>query len=94
MQYADLLIEVVDLSDPNWENHTKVVQKILDDLDLQKEMFYVFNKIDNISDLETLQQKLSQYQPHVLVTATTKDGLRPLTDFLGSWEKKRTPESR
>lgn len=50
LQYADLLLQVVDISDPNWEFHIKIVQEILDELDVKKDMLYVFNKIDKITD--------------------------------------------
>nr|HML19937.1 GTPase HflX [Candidatus Dependentiae bacterium] len=41
LQYANLLIEVVDASDPNWESHIEIVRNILNDLDLQhKEILY------------------------------------------------------
>jgi GTP-binding protein HflX len=49
LQYADLLLQVVDISDPNWEFHIKVVKEILDELEVKKDMLYVFNKIDKIS---------------------------------------------
>ncbi len=94
LQYADLLLEVVDLSDPNWESHIKVVSSILDDLDVKQEILYVFNKIDKVEDVEALTGALSKYLPHVLISTRSKKGLQPLMDFLGTWEKNESTALR
>lgn len=87
LQYAHLLLHVVDISDPNWENHIHVVQEILDDLEVDKPMLYVFNKADRV-DLTPQQQALMEhFIPHVLISAVTKQGLQPLLDFLELWHK-------
>lgn len=86
LRYADLLLHVVDLSNPNWEFHINVVHNILHDLDIDKKILYVFNKIDKIQNLETLQAQLEQYQPHVLTHACNKEGLQALKTFLHSWQ--------
>lgn len=82
LHHADLLLQVIDISDPNWQNHIDVVHQILHDLDIDKDMLYVFNKIDRVELTPEDQQALAKYQPHVLVSATTKDGLQPLKDYL------------
>lgn len=87
LEYADLLIQVVDISDPNWESHIYVVQQILDDLDLHKEILFVFNKADKIGSIESLLPKIEQYQPNVIVSATNKkEGLEPLLSYLAPWK--------
>lgn len=89
LQYADLLLQVIDLSDLNWESHIKVVHNILDELDLhEKPMVYVFNKVDRLGDTTTLMPQLDQYNPHVLVSATAPNGLQPLISFLTHWATK------
>ncbi len=88
LQYADLLIQVIDVSDPNWRDHIRVVHDILEDLNVQQDMLYVFNKSDMATNLEELQPTLNLFQPHVLTNATTKDGLQDLINFLDAWEKK------
>ena len=87
LKYADLLVQVVDISDTNWQSHIHVVQQIMEDLEVEKEMIYVFNKVDKLSELEreNLIGALSRFQPHVLVSATSKEGLVPLTDLLYQW---------
>ena len=88
LQYADLLLQVIDLSDPSWELHIKVVHEILDELDLhEKQMLYVFNKADQVADLEEREPQLELYEPRVVVSATSREGLKPLLAFLKKWRK-------
>lgn len=141
LQYADILLQIIDISDPNWEFHIKVVKDILDDLNVKKDMLYVFNKVDKIIDKKpakqveptkdspektsceqascsdkectqetcdnapveleskpkidrnavlTLEQTLEQikkYEPNVVITAKSKDGIKPLLDYLKNWKK-------
>jgi len=45
---ADLLVHVIDISHPDFEEQVKVVKNTLKDLDCaEKPMIMVFNKIDN-----------------------------------------------
>jgi len=92
LQYADLLLQVIDLSDGNWESHIQVVHEILDDLGVNKPMIYVFNKIDKVADINDFSGALGRYQPHVLVSAQSKEGLQPLTDVLAFWNKDGNQE--
>lgn len=87
LQYADLLVHVVDISDPNWEEHIKVVHEVLEDLDVEKPMLYVFNKVDQIEMTPKIEAALELYQPHVLVSALSKKDLQPLRNYLLHWEK-------
>ena len=63
LQYADLLLHVVDVSDANWESHIQVVHDILEELNIAQNMLYVFNKVDKVSDPESLHPSLEIYQP-------------------------------
>lgn len=85
LHYANLLLHVVDLSDPSFQEHIKTVHEILDDLEVDKRMLYLFNKTDKVDNLDTLLPLLEQYQPHVLISARSKEGLDPLIKFLASW---------
>lgn len=89
LKYADLLIQVVDISDPNWQSHIEVVNQILEDLDLHKEMLYVFNKADKIQMIEFIKPTLSRYEPFVITSSLTKDGIEPLVNFLKDWAEKK-----
>lgn len=85
LEFADLLIQVIDVADQNWPAHIKVVNQIVQELGLEhKEMLYVFNKIDAAPDLN--YERLEPYQPHVVVSAASKQGLKELIDYLDQWE--------
>jgi GTP-binding protein HflX len=92
LQYADLLLQVIDGSDSNWEKHIKVVDEVLKELGVEKEMLYIFNKIDRIPESERADRELSfaRFNPRVLTDARTKDGLQQLKDFLYTWHEERT----
>lgn len=50
---ADLLLHVIDASDPDWEEHREVVHGVLDTLDLTHHpQLLVFNKIDRLTHQE------------------------------------------
>lgn len=82
LQYAHLLIEVIDISDQNWESHIAVVKDILEELNIEKTLLYVFNKVDRCKEIPV---NIERYQPHVLVSALSDEGLEPLIDFLRNW---------
>ena len=86
LQYANLLLQVIDLSDPNWQEHIKVVHEILESLGLEKQMLYVFNKADKVKNLEELQTDVDRYQPNVIISTQSKEGIQPLLSFLDSWK--------
>lgn len=50
---ADLILHVIDISDPNWHEHVKAVEQVLTEIDAEKVKFIqVFNKIDAVTNLE------------------------------------------
>jgi len=87
LQYADLLLHVIDFSALNWQAHITVVNNILKDLKIDKEILYVFNKSDKINNSFDLTCTLTEYQPHVVISAHSKEGIQPLTDFLARWKQ-------
>ncbi|MDD4343803.1 MAG: GTPase HflX, partial [Eubacteriales bacterium] len=73
---ADLLLHVVDISNPNWENQLKVVNKVLEELKaLDKNMIYVFNKIDAV-DKDNVH--LSLDREFYTISAKTGEGIKEL----------------
>jgi GTP-binding protein HflX len=75
---ADLLLHVVDLSNPNFEDHIKAVEKILHELDLLSlPSLLVFNKID-LLDEEQAVNLCKRYQA-IPVSATKRLGLITIT---------------
>ncbi|MDD2907912.1 MAG: GTPase HflX [Candidatus Gracilibacteria bacterium] len=49
---ADLLLHVIDCSDPKLENKIKVVEEILENIKANQKRIYVFNKMDFLGDEE------------------------------------------
>ncbi len=75
---ADLLLHVVDISNPNWQNQINVVNKVLEELNaLDKNMIYVFNKID-AADKENLH--LSPDREFYTISAKTGEGIKELLE--------------
>lgn len=88
LQFADLLLHVIDASDPNWKSHIAIVHDILLSLGIEKKMLYVFNKIDNVHDLDELKAQAKEFQPHVFVSAKKKEDLKPLITYLKNWNPR------
>lgn len=81
---ADLLLHVIDISDPLYESKILVVEDILSELGIsQKAKIYVFNKIDMAKDLniENLKDHFSGFSP-VFVSALTKEGFSNLISLI------------
>lgn len=83
LQYADLLLHVVDIADQDFELHIKVVESILRDLNIEKPLLYVFNKADRVNARDQkFVHIIDQYQPHVIIDALSKDGAASLIQYL------------
>lgn len=86
LQYADLLLHVVDISNDNWKSHINVVLDTLDDIDVHKEMLFVFNKSDLVEE-EELKNRLNEFglfAPYVVVNCQDKENLLPLQNYLAA----------
>jgi GTP-binding protein HflX len=84
---ADLLLHVIDASDPDWEEHREVVQEVLADLDLtHRPQLLVFNKTDRITheEEETLRARIRALErsPAVFVSAHREESLIRIRDAL------------
>lgn len=76
---SDLLLEVVDASDPNFESKMEIVDKILDKIWANQSKIYVFNKIDGLTEdqIKELEKKYADYNP-IFVSAFEKTGFDEL----------------
>jgi GTPase len=84
LQDADILLHIVDASDPNAAEHIKSTERILADLGLQETpRLLVFNKADRC-DADTLATLAAQYAP-IFVSALRRDSTRPLIEALDRW---------
>jgi len=95
LQYADLLLQVIDCSDIDWQSHIAVVHEILDELGVQKPLLYVFNKIDKLNPeaQEEFKTAAQHFQPHVFIQATNKIGIKSLIEYLAHWKPQKTEVS-
>lgn len=86
--FANLLIHVVDASNPSWEDQIFVVNETLKDLQIgQKPVLYAFNKVDKLSpeELEALKATAAErYQPAVFVHTMSKEGIAELQEAIKS----------
>ncbi len=79
LEDASLLIHLVDISNPQFENHIEAVNKILKELELEtKPVILVFNKIDKLSSFDT-KQICSRYNA-IGISALDKQTLIPLIE--------------
>lgn len=83
---ADVLVQVIDASDPNHHAQMSVVAKVLADLGLaNRPMIYAFNKIDRMSESEVgnLARKYRQLQPH-FISVYEQEGLGRLKSSISA----------
>lgn len=88
LHYADLLLQIIDISDVNWKEHINVVNGILEELGVEKNMLYVFNKADKPEEEHAPVLERELFQPNVVISAKTKEGIAPLIHFLHEWNKE------
>jgi len=84
---AHVLLHVVDISNPDFENHIAAVEKILTELDIaDKPTLMVFNKEDRLADKDVLSNLCHRYRA-VAVSALDRKTLPPLIDRLATMVK-------
>ncbi len=67
---ADVLLHVVDVSNPHFEEHIEVVRNTLSDLGTgDKPVVYVFNKIDSLEDRSFIREIQDSYAPAIFISA-------------------------
>ncbi len=76
---ADLLIHVVDLSHPLYEQQMAAVQTVLEELNAWgKQMVVVFNKIDKVTNPALVEYVLHKHPDSVAISAVTGEGMGEL----------------
>jgi GTPase len=96
---SDLLVHVVDASNPRALQQIQSVEKILSDLHLNSiPQIIVLNKSDLLSEDEItdLQREISldNHADSVAISAIRKDSLRPLTERIGTRVTEETAETQ
>lgn len=82
LKKADVLLHLVDVSNPDFENHIQAVGKILQGLDIaEKPTMLVFNKEDRIVDKDTLSDMCGRFGA-IAISALNPESLPPLVERL------------
>ncbi len=76
---CELLLEVVDASDPHWQERINVTDEILERIGSKQPRWYIFNQIDKISkkELTALKKLVKPYAP-MFLSAKTGEGVEEL----------------
>ncbi|MGB0370269.1 MAG: GTPase HflX [Opitutales bacterium] len=78
---SDFLVHVVDISNPDFEQHFETTQKVLLELGAQhKRTIIAFNKIDAVDDPTLINGLKAKYPEAVFISAAEKLGLDILQD--------------
>ncbi|HET7275479.1 MAG TPA: GTPase HflX [Longimicrobiaceae bacterium] len=96
---ADLLLHVIDISHPGWEQQKEVVDEVLEGLGLaDRPTALVFNKVDRLTheEEEDLREKASIAfsEESVFVSTVEEGGLDPLRELLHEKITAIRPEVR
>ena len=90
---SDLLLHVIDSTDPKIDEKIKVVDDILDSIWAIQPRIYVFNKIDLLSkkDLTNLKKWFKSYNP-IFVSTFEKIGFDELKKEIAEYVRKQIGE--
>lgn len=80
---ADLLVHLIDISHPHFEEHIRVVNQLLEELDVADKMkLLVFNKVDLIKQKDTLSHLKVSFPNAVFISASRHLGLNQLNNHI------------
>ncbi|HRK21617.1 MAG TPA: GTPase HflX [Fimbriimonadaceae bacterium] len=81
--HADLILHVVDVSQPQWEIQRDAVIETLGDLDAEaKPMLTIFNKVDQMAEPSEARRLVAEWDPAVSISATKGTGIDDLMQAL------------
>lgn len=82
INYADVIVQVVDVSNENVELQIDTTNKILEELKIgDKPMVYAFNKIDMLDEGESLN-RFKNYSPYEFISAKNSLNIDKLLDLV------------
>lgn len=80
---ADLILHIIDASHPFFEDHIKVVDETLEELNCNKKMqLKIFNKIDLFNERHKLESLANQYPGSLFISAERGIGIGKLNSAL------------
>lgn len=77
IRYADLILHVVDLSNPYLDLQMETTQKLLNDMQVDTPVLTVFNKIDQV-EMDVVDALVSLYDEKVFISALDKSDVASL----------------
>ena len=101
LKSADILVHVVDLSHPQWEEHIVATEEVIRELEADgKHTLIVFNKIDRLANAEAIDAALARHPHSVAISVKTGENLEQFVDELqnqlSAWrlrQKFRIPQA-
>lgn len=86
LKYAQMLIHVVDVSNPAWREQVVTVNETLKDLGVKVPTVFAANKSDKLDAeaREKLIDDLVSYQPYVITSALSKEGVQGLINYINA----------
>ena len=87
---ANLLIRMVDISDPNAKRQIQTTNNVINELGVENtDSLLVFNKVDKINDPEILKLELQRHPKAIIISSKSGTGLEVLRKaIIGSYESK------
>ncbi len=80
---ADLILHVIDISNPAFEDHIKVVDDTLKELQCDKKyQIKVFNKVDLLEDKRTIEYVLNKYKNAIVLSAARGMNINKLKEMI------------
>ena len=86
LKYADLVLHVVDIDNPMWRDHIEIAEDILDELEVDADLLYVFNKKDKVKNIKKLLPYIEIYSPYVLTDTVSKTGTDELLKYIKEYK--------
>jgi 50S ribosomal subunit-associated GTPase HflX len=81
VHHADLILHIIDLTNPDWLGQKNEVEKVLQQLKIDRDkILTVYNKIDLLPDREAMLSKMSSRE--VYVSALDQLGITELKEMI------------
>jgi GTPase len=90
---GDVLLHIVDVSHPQWEEQMEVVTEVLAELGVgEREIVPVFNKIDAVADPADVAERVRGLYPNAIIASAIRpDGLDELRSRLREMSRRERP---
>ena len=87
---ANLVIRMVDMSDPNAKQQIQTTNNVISELGVENtDSLLVFNKVDKINDPEILESELQRHPKAIIISSKNGTGLDVLRNaIISSYESK------